>query len=422
VQQGSITKVGIVATLAALLFACRGTPHATPSLGEAFVGPSTLNLRSDIPTQSATVAVVRHGDRLEILQHRRSFLKVRAPNGAEGWTDERQLLAASDMASLKDLAARAARMPSQGGAIADADLRVHIQPAAKSPSFLVLQADQKVDVLAHITRPRTDLPRAPLVPPPPKKQTVAAKKHSKKEPAIPPPSAPAPPGPPDNWLELSKPNLPEGSSPAPANPEAPVLSDDWSLVRAADGQSGWVLTRRLRMAIPDEVAQWAEGHRIVSYFSLGTVQDGAEKKDIWLWTTIQGQQPYDFDSFRVFVWSLRRHRYETQYIERNLKGYGPVLLEPVELAAGRGKTVEGQHPGFSLCVEKKDGLRYRRAYALVNTSIRFAADRACETPQTWEFGATPPSGTPMAQTASAPSETFMQRFKRRLKALTHGWL
>ena len=412
----------MAAALAVLLFACRGTPQATPSLGEAFVGPSTLNLRSDIPTQSSTVAVVRHGDRLEILQHRRSFLKVRAPNGAEGWTDERQLLAASDMAALKDLAARAARIRSQGRAIADAELRVHIQPSGKSPSFLSVQANEKVDVLTHITRPRTDLARAPLVPPPPKKQTIAAKKHSRKELAIPPPPAPKPPAPPDNWLDLSKPDLPERSSPAGANPEAPVISDDWSLVRAADGQSGWVLTRRLRMAIPDEVAQWAEGHRIVSYFSLGTVQDGGEKKDIWLWTTLQGQQPYDFDSFRVFVWSLRRHRYETQYIERNLKGYGPVLIEPVELAAGKGKTLEGQHPGFSLCVEKKDGIRYRRAYALVNTSIRFAADRACEAPQPLEFVVTPPPEALAAPPAPAPSETFTQRLRRRLKALTHGWL
>ena len=412
----------MAAALAVLLFACRGTPHASPSLGEAFVGPSTLNLRSDIPTQSSTVAVVRHGDRLEILQHRRSFLKVRAPNGAEGWTDERQLLAASDMAALKDLAARAARIRSQGRAIADAELRVHIQPSGKSPSFLSVQANEKVDVLTHITRPRTDLARAPLVPPPPKKQTIAAKKHSRKEAAIPPPPAPKPPAPPDNWLDLSKPDLPERSSPAGANPEAPVISDDWSLVRAADGQSGWVLTRRLRMAIPDEVAQWAEGHRIVSYFSLGTVQDGDEKKDIWLWTTVQGQPPYDFDSFRVFVWSLRRHRYETQYIERNLKGYGPVLIEPVELAAGKGKTLEGQHPGFSLCVEKKDGIRYRRAYALVNTSIRFAADRACEAPQPLEFVVTPPPEALAAPPAPAPSETFTQRLRRRLKALTHGWL
>ena len=117
--------------------------------------------------------------------------------------------------------------------------------------------------------------------------------------------------------------------------------DEWSLIRTASGQSGWVLTRRLVMAIPDEVAQYAEGHRIVSYFPLGEVRAGDEKKTTWLWTTIgAGTEPYDFDSFRVFVWSQRHHHYETAYIERNLKGYAPVLLQEVEFSA-RGK-VEGR--------------------------------------------------------------------------------
>jgi len=421
VQQGSITKVGIAAAYAALLLACRVNPQVEHPEGEAFVGPATLNLRSDIPLQSSTVAVVRHGDRLEILHHLRSFIKVRAPNGAEGWADERQLLAASDMAALKNMAARAERMPSQGTAVADADLRVHIQPNAKSPSFLALQADEKVEVLTHVRMPRTDLLRAPLVPPPPKKQTAEKRKKSKKEPAIPPPPAPKPPGPPDNWLELSKPDPPHAELPKVANDAAAIMSDDWSLIRAAGGESGWVLTRRIRMAIPDEVAQWAESHRIVSYFSLGAVQDGAEKKKIWLWTTVQGQQPFDFDNFRVFVWNLRRHRYETQYIERNLKGYGPVLVEPVQLA-GKGKTPEGQYPGFSLCVEKKDGIRYRRSYALVNTSIRFASDRPCEVAEPLDIGAPGAAAAAAAAPKTAPPETFAQRFKRRLKALTNGWL
>ena len=35
-------------------------------IGEAYAGPATLNLRSDIPTQSATVVTVKHGARLEI--------------------------------------------------------------------------------------------------------------------------------------------------------------------------------------------------------------------------------------------------------------------------------------------------------------------------------------------------------------------
>ena len=78
-----------------------------------------------------------------IVQRRRSFLKVRAPNGAEGWTEDRQLLAASDMGVLKDLAARAATMPSQGRATTDDDLRVHMQPSVKSPSFLTVKANER---------------------------------------------------------------------------------------------------------------------------------------------------------------------------------------------------------------------------------------------------------------------------------------
>ena len=121
---------------------------------------------------------------------------------------------------------------------------------------------------------------------------------------------------------------------APERPAPPMPRDDWSLIRAPDGKAGWVLTRALIMAIPDEVAQYAEGHRITSYFSLGEVRDGEQIKHNWLWTTLSSRlQPYQFDSFRVFSWSLRRHRYETTYIERRLTGYLPAEARRVEESA-----------------------------------------------------------------------------------------
>ena len=300
-RPGSITTVTVIG-LVLMLAGCRGSPPRAPALGEAYVGPATLNLRSDIPQQSPTVVTVKHGDRLEIIQRHRSspFLKVRAPNGTEGWTDTHQLLAAEDMAALKALAKRAAAMPSQGRATTDTDLRVHIQPAANAPSFLTLKENDKVDVLTHIRRPRTDLPRKPLVPPPAKKAKATRKPG--KTAAYPPPPMPAPPQPPPNWLELSKSDAADEEPPEPATAAPLAPTDDWSLVRASDGQSGWVLTRRMRMAIPDEVAQYQEGRRIVSYFSLGRVRDGDQQKDTWLWTTVgDGPRPYDFDSFRVFL-------------------------------------------------------------------------------------------------------------------------
>ena len=93
--------------------------------------------------------------------------------------------------------------------------------------------------------------------------------------------------------------------------------------RTRAGDASWALARMLVMAIPDEVAQYAERHRITAYLPLGEVRDSEhnETRQNWLWTTVSGnQRPYEFDSFRVFVWSVKRHRYETAYIDRNIRG------------------------------------------------------------------------------------------------------
>ncbi len=191
--------------------------------------------------------------------------------------------------------------------------------------------------------------------------------------------------------------------------------DGWSLIRASGGQSGWVLTRLVSMAIPDEVAQYAEGKRIVSYFSLGEIEDGDQKKKIWFWaTTSDSKQPWDFDSFRVFVWSLRRHRYETGYIERNLKGYSPILRKEVEFAV---KGQPSRYEGFSVCVEKKDGPRARREYALLGVAVRFAGEHPCELPQAPAFAHSPAPIVVVEPAALLPHDSFFQRIKKRWHAL-----
>ena len=64
------------------LAACQSRDRRTPALGEVYAGPATLLLRKDIPLQAPVVATARHGDRLEIIQHRRRFMKVRTAGGA----------------------------------------------------------------------------------------------------------------------------------------------------------------------------------------------------------------------------------------------------------------------------------------------------------------------------------------------------
>jgi hypothetical protein len=404
----------VLLALPLLLAGCGGSQkRPAPAIGEAWVGPATLKLRQDIPLRSEVAATVQHGERLQIIQRRRRFLRVRNAAGHEGWTEENLLLGAGEMAALRDLGERARKLPSHGVATTFDLLNVHTTPARQSPSFTQMKQGDKVDVLAQFAMPRTPVRREPLIPPAPKKATPARKRRAKAARYADLPR-PTPPPPPANWMEMSRRDLPPAP---PPEPPPPVPTDDWTLVRMTTGQAGWVLSRRLFMAIPDEVAQYAEGHRITSYFSLGEVQDGAEKKHHWLWTTTgSGIQDQDFDSFRVFIWNLRRHRYETAYIERKLKGRFPVELRGVTLG-----TAGATFPGFSICTEKEDGQRVRKDFAFIVNVVRVAGQGPCASPPVpaWPPPQPKPGAIQVAaeQPAAQPSLSLMGRVKAALAAV-----
>jgi len=325
--------------LVLVLAGCSGRGRE-PAIGEGFVVPETLNLRQELGPRQPSVGTVRHGERVEILARRRRFVKVRSGAGAVGWTDGGLLFSTAQMEELRALARRAAGLPSQGDTTVFDTLNVHTHPDRQAPSFHQIREGQHAAVVEHRLVART-------------------------------------------------------------SPELPP--DDWVLLRVSQDQAGWVLGNMLFMAIPDEVAQYAEGHRITSFFSLGEVRDGDQVKHNWLWTTItKGRQPHEFDSFRVFVWSTRRHRYETAYIERNLKGYYPVTVE----------RPTGAPPRFSLPVEDKDGTRQLRTYAFQGFRVRLVGKAPWNPPS--ELSASPQADG--AQPGSGKS--WMGRLRDRL---SRGW-
>jgi Bacterial SH3 domain len=352
-------RIIAVATGLCVLYGCNAKPAQESVIGHAYAGPATLNLHKEIDLKSATVITVRHGEKLEIVGQRRRFYKVRTAQGVEGWTSDRELLDTAQMQRLRALAAETAGQPSQGVATTFSNLNVHAEPTRQSPSFIQVKEHEKVDVIAHKVAERTAAaPKRELIRPRPKPE---AKKEKEKTSKVAPPPAPAPPEPPPDWLELSKQGDPPPEAGVTQAPQGPV--DDWTLIRTETGQSGWVLTSGLYLAIPDEVAQYAEGHRITSYFSLGKVRDGDAQKDIWLWTTSEGLgEDHDFDSYRVFTWSLRHHRYETAYIQRRERGFFPVIAKAGE---------------FSVCLEKNDGSRAAKHYVMRDTSVRPAGEFPC---------------------------------------------
>jgi SH3-like domain-containing protein len=381
-----------LAFLALALTSCGSNSARDAAIGEAYVAPRALELRREIDLRSPATATVKHGERLEIVQRRRRFFRVRTAGGAEGWTDYRMLLNGEEMAALQTIEQLASKLPSQGVATTFDLLNAHLEPFRQSPTILRLKEGERFEVLCYQTMPRVAPARKPLIPPP-KPEPVVKKRR---EPRIPPPPLPPGPPPPPDWLELSKTRENPAIEPPP---RAAVPLDDWALVRTQGGDTGWVLSSRLYMAIPDAVAQYAEGRRITSYFSLGEMRDGNETRHHWLWTTIgERNQPYDFDSFRVFIWNLRRHRYETAYIERNRIGHLPVI-------------VKGSR--FSVCLEKENGQRYRRTYELQVNIVRFLEEAPCGVLPSEQLVAKVEAGVePAPEPAKPAAMTWKDRVRR----------
>ncbi|MBM3797556.1 MAG: hypothetical protein FJW31_26695 [Acidobacteria bacterium] len=269
----------LVAHLSIIATGCLRIQTAEPAIGEAFVAPATLEVREEIAPRAKVAARLAHGARVEILARQHRFAKVRVPyGGASGWTDGRQLLTAKGMAVFRAEGERAAQLPPQGTATAAEPVNVHISPNRASPSFHRLAEGDPVRIATRVVRGRG--------------------------PYAPPDAATAPPA----------------VQPGEAR-------DEWCMVCMADNRCGWVLAALLMIDLPDEIIQLAEGHRILSFFTLGVTRDERGREHpAYLWTT-SAVLSENFDAFRAFAWNPARERYESAHHEKNLRGYPPVIVE-----------------------------------------------------------------------------------------------
>ncbi|MFZ0594851.1 MAG: GW dipeptide domain-containing protein [Bryobacteraceae bacterium] len=391
-MRDSYTRFAFLVIAVIFLFelAACSSESSSNSLGDAYVAPASLNLHSSLATKSATVAVLKHGEHLTVIDVKRRYVKVRTDKGAQGWLDARQLLNREQMNQFRQNAARDLRLVSQGRATAFDALNVHIDPDRQSPAFAQIPAGGAVEVLAHKAIPK--LAKAEPAPAPlftkPATELPQRHKHPPRKNLSLLPPLPPPPGPPPNWQELSaeriggptesdqlkeKAEQQGAKKGADARSEKLAPLEDWSLIRTKDGTIGWVLSRNLYMSIPDEVAQYAEGQRISSYFDLGTVEDEEKgTKHDWLWTTSSEPQAFDFDRFRVFYWNRRRHRYETSYRQKDLTGFFPVEVEPASPGDAQRR--------FSVILQDDNGRYWKKRYSFDGTLVHLVSTEPYEPP------------------------------------------
>jgi hypothetical protein len=165
-------------------------------------------------------------------------------------------------------------------------------------------------------------------------------------------------------------------------PEAPPL-EDWWLIRDSQGRTGWVMGRRVDADVPDDVAQYAEGQRIVGAYVLTKVHDheaNTPNHEVSEYVTaiapLKYGLPYDFDQIRVFTWSVKKHRYETAFRIHPIQGFFPVRVTAQSAPTGTEPVFSFQiSTSPDLAIDPATGIARPASprtitYAMRDTSVR----------------------------------------------------
>ncbi|MGB8771985.1 MAG: SH3 domain-containing protein [Candidatus Korobacteraceae bacterium] len=334
-----------------LVLACACNRGALVKHEYMYVSSPETSLRDRVATMYNKVGTVHSGDRVEVLERQRRFLRVRTDSGQEGWVEERSLVSQDVYDASQKLASDNASQPVQAHGTARAELNMHIIPSREGEHLYQLKDGEKVEILKRATaekNPPTSVPASATLTP--KRATTI---QSKKPPATPAKAAPA---------------SPPGQAPEPPKP----VMEDWYLVRTSTGHVGWVLLRMIDLDIPLDVAQYAEGQRIMGYFVLNTVpeedKESQEVKQVPQYLVLLNEPkdglPWDFNQIRVFTRNRPKHRYETAYRERNLEGYFPVKTGHQDF----GK--EGDLPTFTIREKNDAGQMVEATYKLNGPIVR----------------------------------------------------
>ncbi len=319
-----------------------------------YVSAREVYLRDRVAAVSNRVALVKNGERLEVIEHGRRFDQVRTQDGKVGWLQDHTVIEQPEYDAYQHLAMQHAQDPVVATAQLRDDLYLHLTPGRQTEHFYLVPGNSHVSLLERAAIPHEVAGAVPA-------QSAGQKS---------------------------------------AQP-AEIPMEDWWLVRDGNGNTGWLLGSRVDVDIPDAVGEYAEGQRMVAVYPLATViDDGRQSREearadrrkaanrsssshkghvetepsvetdasaapsaaqsaasstprpvteyLALLAPPRSGLPYDFDQIRVFTWSLNHHRYETAYRLHGFEGFLPVTMTHESV---NGAT----YPAFSLRIAGADG-------------------------------------------------------------------
>ncbi len=297
-----------------------------------YVTAKQVFLRDRVAAVSNRTGTAVNGEKLVVLDRTRRAIKVRTPRGEIGWVEEKLTADQKTVDQFVALHDAHASDPVVATATARDEGYLHLAPGRETAYFYHIAEGDTLSLLERATVPKVAPAPAPT------------------HPAAPKPAATKPDTPADT---------PATPNTTPAVELPPPVMEDWWLVRNARGQIGWILSRRIDVSAPDALARYAEGQRIVGAYVLATVDDPDSgfiengntitriPEYVTFLSPYKAGLPYDFDQVRVFIWNLKKHRYETGFRETHVVGYLPATVGSMKDKYGTNAVAQATLPSFT---------------------------------------------------------------------------
>ena len=331
-----------------------------------YVSAAETSLRDRVATMYNKMGTVHNGDRVEVLEKERRFVRVRTDSGQEGWIEERSLIPQDVYDGFQKLAQHNADTPVQAHGTTRAELNMHVTPARDAEHLYQLKDGEKVEVLRRSTAEKNPPKAAKPAP----SSTSSQKKGvtQRKTSATPKGGKPEAAAPAATTARTAA-TTPAAGTPKQGEPPPPPpkpIMEDWYLVRSSSGHAGWVLLRMVDLDVPLDIAQYAEGQRIMGYFVLNNVEEDGKPQSQYLVLLNEPRDglPWDYNQIRIFTRNRAKHRYETAYREHNLEGYLPVRVGHQDF----GK--EGDLPTFTIRKKNDAGQIVEATYKMNGPIVR----------------------------------------------------
>ena len=259
-------RMKVVVALLALLLLVSCSPQPEPILDQATVVAKNASVRLKNSSTSRTLRTLDTGDRVNVLERQDNWYRIRYGDEVEGWMEESTVVTNATKKRIQELVVASQDQSPQNTAVLHDDANLRIEPGRSSPIIRKLDRGTMVEVLERVTTPR---------------------------------------------------------------PNSDSAYDAWIKVRSSPTEVGWVFGGLVDFDIPADIAQYSEGYTYAAVKTINRVQDSFAGQINWyiVGERKPGLDPHvDFSGIRVFTWNLKKHRYETAFRTKDLRGVYPLEI------------------------------------------------------------------------------------------------